>query len=460
MQICVLNGSPKGETSVTMQYVRFLQKANPDHTFVVYHAGNTISRLEKNPEAWDEICMAIQASDLILWATPVYFMHVPSQYKRFIELISEREATRFFSGKYAASLTTSVHFFDQKAHEYLEGISGDLSMAYAGSFSAGMEDLLREENQRQLVLFGDDIIAACRERRPAFRAYPPVPGVSYSYRPGKVLEPVDSRGTHVLVLHDAAPASSLDGMVRQAAQILPGAKVFHLDMIGMNGGCLGCVQCAFANKCVYADNYVTFWKEEVEPAGIIIFAGTIRDRYLSAAWKQFFDRSFFLGHIPRFAGKQVFFLVDGPLGSVPGLRENLSNILSGGHLVDIVTTEPEDPSQIDALIRSVAEKAVRYRVSGYSRPPMFPAIAGRVVLRDVIWSDLRPIFRADHRYFRAHGLYDFPQYQYRKRVHRFFFSLLMAIPSVQKKVRPVLKDYMIRSYARVFQESPVLRDRR
>jgi len=34
MKICVLNGSPKGRDSVTLQYVRFLELAFPGHTFV------------------------------------------------------------------------------------------------------------------------------------------------------------------------------------------------------------------------------------------------------------------------------------------------------------------------------------------------------------------------------------------------------------------------------------------
>ena len=39
MQISVISGSPKGEKSVTFQYVRFLEQAFPDHTFTVVHAG-------------------------------------------------------------------------------------------------------------------------------------------------------------------------------------------------------------------------------------------------------------------------------------------------------------------------------------------------------------------------------------------------------------------------------------
>ena len=40
MKICVLNVSPKGKDSVTMQYVRFLALAFPSHPFVIENVGH------------------------------------------------------------------------------------------------------------------------------------------------------------------------------------------------------------------------------------------------------------------------------------------------------------------------------------------------------------------------------------------------------------------------------------
>ncbi len=461
MQICVLNGSPKGDKSVTIQYVRFLEKAFPEQTFRYHHVSRKITALEKHQNEWEEIISSIQQADCILWATPVYFQHIPAQYKRFIELIWERGADTLFEGKYAASLTTSVHFFDQKVHEYLRGISEDLGMFWAGSFSPGMNDLLQEKNQIQLVRFGEEILNACMAQRPSIRAYPPISQEKSRYETEPVQSPADTKGKRILILHDAKEGSHLQAMVMQMRESFGvDVTVSHIDEIGMRGGCLGCVQCAFENECVYTDNFCTFWREEVEPANIVVFAGTIRDRYLSSLWKQFFDRSFFLGHIPRFAGKQIILMVEGPLAQVSGLRENLTSLISGGNLVDIITDEPKDSGIINSIIQSDAERAVRYATIGYEKPPEFPSVAGHIVLRDAIWGDLRPIFRADHRYYKAHGLYDFPQYQYWKRVSRLFFSLFMSIPMVQKKVKPAMKDHMIDSFTRVLSESPVLKAKR
>jgi len=53
------------------------------------------------------------------------------------------------------------------------------------------------------------------------------------------------------------------------------------------------------------------------PADIIIMAGSVHDRYLSATWKQFFDRSFFKGHTPGLDGKQIGFVIAGAPASDP-----------------------------------------------------------------------------------------------------------------------------------------------
>jgi hypothetical protein len=49
MKIVVLNGSPKGEVSVTRQYVLFLEKAFPEHQFVVLHVAQQSKKLERTP---------------------------------------------------------------------------------------------------------------------------------------------------------------------------------------------------------------------------------------------------------------------------------------------------------------------------------------------------------------------------------------------------------------------------
>lgn len=411
MQIAVISGSPKGEQSVTLQYVQFLEQAFPDYTFTVVHAGKEIRTIERQEEVWDGLLATVTESDGVLWATPVYVMLVPAQLKRFVELIDERNATEVFSGKYTASLTTSIRFFDHTAHAYLHGVCDDLGMRYVGFCSAHMQDLEKEAFQEQLILFFSDF---------------------------------------------------LEAMVGELAACYGGsARVAHIRDAMMKGACQGCCRCAFENTCIYDDGFLAFWEKYVIAADILVLAGTVRDRFFSAAWKQFIDRSFFSGHVPAFAGKQVAYLVEGPLGHLATLREVLTSLVmtEKANLAGIVTNEP-DPGEIDAALHALAERSVRLSDRGYIAPVTFLAVAGHKIFRDEIWGGMRAIFKADDRYYRQHGLYDFPTRDYLQRIGTRVTALAMSIPSVRREVVKNMPAYMIEPLQKSIEKSPVLAKRR
>ena len=141
MKIIVLNGSPKGDVSVTMQYVHFIQKKIPQYELKILNISQRIKAIEKGENTFREITDEVRSADGVLWAFPLYLLLVHSNFKRFIELIWERGAADDFRGKYAASLSTSIHFYDHVAHNYINAICDDLDMKYAGGFSADMYDL-------------------------------------------------------------------------------------------------------------------------------------------------------------------------------------------------------------------------------------------------------------------------------------------------------------------------------
>jgi hypothetical protein len=70
-----------------------------------------------------------------------------------IELIFERRVNDVFQDKNAAALSTSVHYFDHTAHNYINAICDDLDMRYVGAFSAYMYDLMEEKKRKNLILF-------------------------------------------------------------------------------------------------------------------------------------------------------------------------------------------------------------------------------------------------------------------------------------------------------------------
>ncbi|MGA9030838.1 MAG: NAD(P)H-dependent oxidoreductase, partial [Methanoregula sp.] len=181
MKIVVLNGSPKGDTSVTMQYVAYIRKKFPDHRYEILNVAADIRKIEKDAAAWNTTLDSVRSADLVLWAFPLYYLVVCSQYKRFIELAFERNAQDVFAGTYAASLSTSIHFFDQTAHAYIHAISDDLGMKYLGFYSAEMRDLLQDEERKRLEKFVSLLFTAVQEKVPVQRENAPLvwPAITY-----------------------------------------------------------------------------------------------------------------------------------------------------------------------------------------------------------------------------------------------------------------------------------------
>ena len=68
MNILVINGSPKGKNSVTLQTVNYLQILHPEHSFTILHAGQTIKALERDFSPAAEL---IGKADCLLFSYPV-----------------------------------------------------------------------------------------------------------------------------------------------------------------------------------------------------------------------------------------------------------------------------------------------------------------------------------------------------------------------------------------------------
>jgi len=168
---------------------------------------------------------------------------------------------------------------------------------------------------------------------------------------------------------------------------------------------------------------------------VLILAGATQDRYLSSRWKLFFDRSFFNGHAPVLKGKQFGFIISGPLRQMPNLRQILEAYteLEHANLVGFVTDEYEDSTEVDALLQSLADRAVTYAKQGYVKPSTFLGVGGTKLFRDEIWGRMRATFQADHRFYTEHGLYDFPQKQYRTRLLVTVYMLLARLPAFRRE---------------------------
>lgn len=453
MKITVLNGSPKGKTSVTMQYVHYIQKEFPQHELKIINSAQRIKKIESDERAFQEILDDVKSSDGVLWASPVYYFLVPSNYKRFIELVSERGAKEVFQDKYTAVLTTSIHFFDHTAHNYLHAICDDLDMRYVGAFSADMTNLLKATERERLRLFAGDFFETIGNQAPISKSYRPVTWRDFDYLPGDARSKVDVGGKKVVIVTDAQEhQANLRGMIERFKASFSGEiETINLRDLDIKGSCLGCLQCSYDNQCVYKDEYVAFYNTKIKTADILIFAGTIQDRYLSSRWKMFFDRSFFNGHVPSLIGKQLGFIISGPLSQIPNLRQILEAHaeIQRANLAGIVTDEYGAAAEIDSLLQDLAGRIVRFAASGYIRPSTFLGIGGTKLFRDAIWGRLRFPFRADYLAYKKLGVFDFPQKQYKMRIQSAIMSLLSKLPAFRREVNKRMKDEMIKPFQKV-----------
>ena len=144
MNILVLNGSPKGNNSITLQTVLYLQKKYSSHSCEVLNVGLRIKALEKD---FAPAAAAVEKADLLLFAYPVYTFVAPCQLHRFIELLKGSGIN--LQGKFATQISTSKHFYDITAHRYIQDNCQDMGLKYIRGLSADMEDLLCQQGRKE-----------------------------------------------------------------------------------------------------------------------------------------------------------------------------------------------------------------------------------------------------------------------------------------------------------------------
>jgi multimeric flavodoxin WrbA len=465
MKIIVLNGSPKGELSVTMQYVAYLAKLYPQHEFNIHHIALRLKRLEKDSKAFADVIDQIRSSDAVLWGFSLYILHVHANYKRFIELVFERNAQEAFKGKYTAALSTSIHFFDHTAHNYIHAICDDLEMRFVDSFAPDMNDLMKEEGRQQLAVFGRQFLQAIQNQVPTQRQFPPLKTSDFLYQPVLPPNPVSTRDKKVVILHDEKQEdSNLAKMVNRCRSAFSGeVKVINIHDIDIKSSCLGCLECGSNNQCAFTgkDGYIEFYRSTVMTADVLVYAGRMVDRFFSARWKMFFDRIFFNTHTPVLVGKQIALVVSGPLSQELNLMEVFRGFFEfqGANLVGAVSDEADfladgtsgaSSAELDRLLDQLMARTVTYTQNGYLRPQTFLGVGGTKIFRDDIYGRLRMIFPADHQAYKKNGLYKtFPQVEFSTMMLNTFGVPIVNLPPIRKKFDKMIKKQMVEPFIQV-----------
>ena len=456
MNVLVLNGSPKGEYSITLQTVRYLDILYPQHTFEVLHVGQRIKALEKD---FTPAVEALNRADLLFFSYPVYTFIAPSQLHRFIELTKAAvaEGKVSLAGKYATQISTSKHFYDVTAHRYVQDNCHDLALKYIRGLSADMDDLTTEKGQKEARDFFEFV--CWNVEQDSYEAAPMAMGVEEyaayeaGYVPAHKTVTVpegmaeDKTGDVVIIADFDPQETQLPAMIARFQAVMPRkTRVINIREYPFQGGCLGCFKCAITGKCVYKDGFDEYLRGTIQSAQAMVFAFSIKDHSMGARFKMYNDREFCNGHRTVSMGMPIGYLVSGDYSRERNLQTILeSRAQVGGNFLAGVATDEKDPNgEIDRMA-STLHYALEH---GYVPPQNFYGIGGMKIFRDLIWI-MQGMMRADHKFYKAHGQYDFPQKKWPQMCAMYLVGGLLSNPNLVKKMGNKMNEGMILPYKKV-----------
>ena len=449
MEILVLNGSPAGEDSITLQTALYLEILFPEHHFSYLHPGRLIRKMEKDFSACES---ALKKAELILFCYPVYTFLAPSQLHRFIELVKEKNID--VSGKFAAQITTSKHFYDITAHRFIRDNCDDLKLHYLGGLSADMEDLLKKKGQKEAEDFFRYILWQKENGlfEPAFFREEGEDCLMSVTPAGKTAETDSCR---VAVVTDLSCAEErrrqLGAMISRFVNVC-GMKTDIIDLgeFPFAGGCLGCFNCASDGTCIYKDGFQEMLRERIQTADAIVYAYVIKDHSMGSRFKMYDDRQFCNGHRTVTMGMPQGYLVSGMLDR----EDNLLTLMRaraqvGGNFLAMIASDEHDPDgEIDRLAA-----VLKYALNrSYVQPADFYGVGGMKIFRDLIYQ-MQGLMKEDHRFYKKHGIYDdFPQKKKGMILGMYAVGAMMNNPKLKAKMNGKMTEGMIMPYKAVLKK--------
>ena len=441
MNILIINGSPKGKYSVTLQTLNYLEKLHPEHEFTFLDAGKRIKALEKDFSSAKE---AIEKAELLIFSYPVYTFIAPCQLHRFIELMKESEID--LSGKFATQISTSKHFYDVTAHNYIRDNCFDLGLKYIRGLSADMDDLLAEKGQKEAGDFFDYVIWSIENN--SFEPFPEKAPASKNVSVSVPESDETEKNGNVVIITDCEKENEqLKSMIHRFCAVFPRkTRIVNIREYPFSGGCLGCFNCAVSGKCVYKDGFDDFLRNEIQTGEAIVYAFTVKDHSMGAVFKMYDDRQFCNGHRTVTMGMPFGYLVSGNLSH----EENLKMILEaraqvgGNFLAGIATDEYDPDTEIDRMAKNLC-----YALDNKYNPPQnFYGIGGMKIFRDLIWQ-MQGMMKADHKFYKAHGQYDFPQKKWPRMIAMYAVGALIANPKLKAKMGSKMNEGMLMPYKKL-----------
>ena len=322
-------------------------------------------------------------------------------------------------------------------------------MNYIRGLSADMEDLLSEKGRADAEKFFDRFLWSVENG--IFTA-PIERTEEYLQVPATVPESGEaSEGRDVVIITDNVDKdTNLQTMIARFCARLPHkTRVVNITEYPLSGGCLGCFRCAVSEKCVYKDGFDKFLREQIQTADAIIYAFTVSDHSMGARFKMYDDRNFCNGHRTVTVGMPVGYLISGNYSR----EENLRTVIEarcetgGNFLCGTATDERDTDGQIDRLALSL-DFALKTK---HTAPQNFYGVGGMKIFRDLIYQ-MRGMMRADHKFYKKQGIYDFPQKKRLTSMKMYLVGALLSNEKILAKMGNKMNEGMLMPYEKMFRK--------
>ena len=126
--------------------------------------------------------------------------------------------------------------------------------------------------------------------------------------------------------------------------------------------------------------------------------------------------------------------------------------------IDPETGEIEKPEETEGMatdaesIRDAAARMAWALENKYVPPRNFYGVGGMKIFRDLVWL-MRGLMREDHRFYRAHGLYDFPQKRWPRMLGIGLLGAVMRSKRLRRLVGKKMNDGMLAPYQEVIERT-------
>ena len=168
---------------------------------------------------------------------------------------------------------------------------------------------------------------------------------------------------------------------------------------------------------------------------------------MGARFKMYDDRNFCNGHRTVTVGMPIGYLVSGPYSA----EHNLATVIearseTGGNFLAGVATDEENPDlQVDQRAKSLTFALE----TGHTAPRNFWGVGGMKIFRDLIYQ-MRGMMRADHKFYKKQGIYDFPQKKQLTSLKMYLVGMLLSNEKILAKMGNKMNEGMLAPYAKLF----------